>query len=171
MTTLVFLQVAQTFMKLWVTLTQPTYQVPLWSAHFNQGIPVPLTTVQTHPTLTWSTGTLPPPRVEWPPSISFRNSEETPLTTISCLQGAAPSVWRCGEGFEQVGTEIVIPHSSQYDDVPSFKILGLQLYIVQIPTYLFYHMVECTLYHSHNSHNNWIFTPSYFWVARKLGRL
>jgi len=64
MTTLVFLQVAQTFMILWVTLTQPTYQVPLWSVHFSQGIPVPLTTVQTHPTLTWSTGTLPPPRVE-----------------------------------------------------------------------------------------------------------
>ena len=35
-------------------------------------------------TPTWSTGTPPPPRVEWPPSPSLRDSEETPPTR--CLR-------------------------------------------------------------------------------------
>ena len=128
------LQVALTFLILWLASTPPTYQLPLWSANFSKGTTAALTMVQTHPTPTWSTETPPPPRVKWPPSPSLRGSEETPLTTILCLWRATLSVWGYREGFKQVSTWAVVyicqqrnrrtPHSHQCADVPSFKFLG-----------------------------------------------
>ena len=63
-------------------LMPPTSQVPLWSAHFNQGSTAPLIMEKTHPTPIWSTET---PRSPWgkrPPSDSLRGSEKTPPTII-----------------------------------------------------------------------------------------
>ena len=60
-----------------------------------------LTMVQTHLTITWTSGIPTQQWVKWPPLISLRGSEETPTITL-WLQRVDPNVWSCRGGFKQV---------------------------------------------------------------------
>ena len=83
--------------------------------------------VQIHPTPTWYSGMPPPPRVDWLQLHSPRNSEQTPSTTTLCLQRAAPSVWGCGEDFDQVSRYISDTRKIVFRTLISFVCYSIEL--------------------------------------------